>query len=178
MKAYHRLLSALSAALFMLLSAVALAGSWVNLNTASPSELETLPGIGPSKAQAIVDYRQRNGPFKTVDELDEVKGFGPATIDKLRPHISVSDTEPPSAQASVPAKAEAEGPKGPASPVNLNTASASELETIPGVGPSRAQLIIERRDQAGPFTDPSQIMEIKGIGPKTYENMRAYITVK
>lgn len=60
----------------------------VNINTASAAALsETLTGIGPSKAEAIVAYRQQFGPFKQVEELLEVKGIGPATLEKNRSRI-------------------------------------------------------------------------------------------
>ena len=48
----------------------------VNINTASQAELESIKGIGPAKSKAIIDYRTKNGAFKTVDDLDNVKGFG------------------------------------------------------------------------------------------------------
>lgn len=72
----------------MALSA-ALATAAVNINTATAQELDTLPGIGPAKAQAIVEYRTQHGPFKSVDELDKVKGFGPALLEKIKPEITV-----------------------------------------------------------------------------------------
>ncbi|GAB7562449.1 hypothetical protein LG202_04880 [Methylobacillus methanolivorans] len=61
----------------------------VDLNTASVTELESVKGIGPAKAQAIVDYRKSHGGFKTVDELDNVKGFGKKSVDNLRSELSV-----------------------------------------------------------------------------------------
>lgn len=61
----------------------------VNINTANVSELDGLPGIGPSYAQRIIDYRTKNGPFKAVDDLDKVEGIGPATIAKLRDLVTV-----------------------------------------------------------------------------------------
>ena len=59
----------------------------VNINTATKDELDVLPGIGPVKAQAIVDYRKANGPFKSVDDLKKVNGIGDATFDKLKGDI-------------------------------------------------------------------------------------------
>lgn len=56
----------------------------VNINAASESELEALPGIGPAKAKAIVAFRTENGAFKSVDELTKVKGIGPAVLAKLK----------------------------------------------------------------------------------------------
>lgn len=59
-------------------------GGVVALSTAPPSALETLPGIGPSLAAAIVDHREREGPFASVDDLLAVPGIGPAKLDALR----------------------------------------------------------------------------------------------
>lgn len=61
----------------------------VNINTATESELEAVKGLGPAKAKAIIAYRETNGGFKTLDDLDKVKGFGKASIDKLRNELSV-----------------------------------------------------------------------------------------
>jgi competence protein ComEA len=61
----------------------------VNINTGSQAELETLPGIGPAKAKAIVEYRKKNGSFKSPDELEKVKGIGPGIMKKVRKDITV-----------------------------------------------------------------------------------------
>lgn len=61
----------------------------ININTATLSQLDGLPGIGPAYAQRIIDYRAANGPFKSVDGLDKVKGIGPKTIEKLRDKATV-----------------------------------------------------------------------------------------
>lgn len=61
----------------------------INLNTASLSELDSLPGIGLSYAQRIIDYRTEHGPFKNVDELDGVNGIGQATIAKIKDLVGV-----------------------------------------------------------------------------------------
>jgi len=61
----------------------------VNLNTASQTELETLPGVGPVTAKSILDWRQRNGRFTSVDQLTEVDGIGPARLEKLRDKVTV-----------------------------------------------------------------------------------------
>jgi competence protein ComEA len=62
----------------------------VNINTATQSELEAVKGVGPAKAKAIIQYREANGNFKNVDDLDNVKGFGKASVDKLKEALSVS----------------------------------------------------------------------------------------
>jgi competence protein ComEA len=61
----------------------------VNLNTASAAELKSLPGIGDVLAGRIVDYREANGPFRTVDQLREVRGVSAKLIEKLRPLVTV-----------------------------------------------------------------------------------------
>jgi competence protein ComEA len=61
----------------------------VSLNSASQQQLETLPGVGPSLAQRILEYRAANGALHSVDELDEVSGIGPATLARLRPLIQL-----------------------------------------------------------------------------------------
>lgn len=66
-----------------------LALSSVNLNTATLEELQRVPYVGEVHAKAIIDYRIANGSFKTIDELDNVKGFGKATIDKIRKYLTV-----------------------------------------------------------------------------------------
>lgn len=62
----------------------------VNINTATQTELETLRGIGPAKAKAIIDYRKKKASFKSVEDLQNVSGIGPATVQKLRKDITVS----------------------------------------------------------------------------------------
>lgn len=60
----------------------------ISLSTATQEELESLPGIGPVKARAILEYRQLHG-FRTVEELEKVKGIGPKTLERLRPLIEL-----------------------------------------------------------------------------------------
>jgi competence protein ComEA len=68
----------------------ATAANPVNLNSASAAQLQTLPGIGASTAQRIVEYRQKNGNFKKIEELMNVKGIGEKSFLKLKPLITVS----------------------------------------------------------------------------------------
>ncbi|ASJ75100.1 ComEA family DNA-binding protein [Granulosicoccus antarcticus] len=64
----------------------------VNINTASVEELAAaLPGIGPGKAQRIVEWRESNGPFQTIEQLLEVSGIGPKTLENIRPFVLIAD---------------------------------------------------------------------------------------
>ena len=62
----------------------------VNLNTAGELELGLLPGVGSTKAQAIIEWRKKHGAFKKIDDLTRVKGFGRKTFLRLKPHLSVA----------------------------------------------------------------------------------------
>ncbi len=62
-------------------------GQTLDVNTAGESELTSLPGVGPSLARRIVEYRTANGPFQTVDDLQNVSGIGPSKFDKMAPYI-------------------------------------------------------------------------------------------
>ena len=61
----------------------------INLNTATKEELVALPGIGPAKAQAILDYRGSHGPFKSIEEVKDVKGIGAKRFEKLKGELTV-----------------------------------------------------------------------------------------
>ena len=65
------------------------AGGKVNINTASVEELDVLPGVGPTIAQRIVDYRTENGPFRSIEDLMQVKGIGSATFADLKDQVTV-----------------------------------------------------------------------------------------
>jgi competence protein ComEA len=61
----------------------------VNINTATVADLDGLPGIGPTTAQAIVDYRLQNGPFQVIQDIQKVQGVGPATFENIKNFINV-----------------------------------------------------------------------------------------
>ena len=87
--------------LLALLAAIGLAGSGpslaqddsprligvVNVNTATPEELELLPGVGEARARAVIELRKKRGGFKSVDELTQVKGIGEAALERMRPFV-------------------------------------------------------------------------------------------
>ncbi len=93
----------------------AFAATPVNVNTADAATLaKSLDGVGHTKAEAIVAWRDEHGPFKTVDDLSQVKGIGPSTLERNRDAILLSDTASAGKASAKPAPAPAK-PK-PAKP--------------------------------------------------------------
>ena len=78
---------ALITALFL---SIGLSFAAVNVNTATQAELQTLDGIGPVKAKAIIDYRTKNGPFKSIDDLEKVTGIGQSTLKDIRKDVTLT----------------------------------------------------------------------------------------
>ena len=70
------------------------AASAIDINSADAAQLESLPGIGPAKSKAIIDYRTQNGPFQNAADLEKVPGIGPKTMEQLAPLIMVKPGMP------------------------------------------------------------------------------------
>ena len=108
MKSLKTLFSSL--VLSLLLAGAAIAGETVNINTADAPTLDrVLVNVGPSKAEAIVEYRRVHGPFRTADELAQVKGIGLKTVEKNRDLIEVGSARtaprtPASGSKAAPAR--------------------------------------------------------------------------
>jgi competence protein ComEA len=152
----------------------------VDLNRAERAELLQLPGVGDNLATRIETYRREHGGFRTVDELTQVHGVGPATLERLRSWVEVAgDPSQPAA-----AKAASTSRKKPAKkadlltePIDINRATAEELQRLPRIGPAMAQRILEERQKA-PFRSVEELRRVRGIGPKTLDGLRPYILVK
>jgi competence protein ComEA len=172
---------------FLLLSA---ALALVDVNAADQTELETLPGIGPSKAQAIIAWRTANGPFKSLEDLDRVDGIGPSTLANLKDQVSfgaaagatASSSTASKAPATVPAASEpvaaAAGAAPAGCPVNINTAEAGALQEMPGIGATKAAAIVQHRVDHGKFASCEALDDVTGIGPATLAGLRDCCTVK
>ncbi len=78
---------ALITALFL---SIGLSFAAVNVNTATQAELQSLDGVGPVKAKAIIDYRTKNGPFKSVDDLEKVSGIGQSTLKDIKKDVTLT----------------------------------------------------------------------------------------
>lgn len=126
-----------------------LAVAQVNINNATREQLDGLKGIGPVRAQAILDYRRKNGPFKSVDDLQNVPGIGPATVKELRRDVIVSGASraPAALPAPAPRQEAARPTLRPAAPAarpaapNMPAKPASEAKAKPAMpaAPARPQ---------------------------------------
>ena len=153
----------------------------IDVNTATVEQLEALPGIGPVKAQNIVDHRQSIGTFTDLRQLDDVSGIGPATMANIMPFVTLgaeegsapaaSSTGPDADPAVTTATAPAEGA------ININTAKADLLTSLPGVGATKASLIVADRDANGPYSSCEELVRVRGIGPATVANLSSLCTV-
>jgi competence protein ComEA len=130
---------------FVMLLASSFALAAVNLNTATKEELDALPGIGPVKAQAIIDYRNANGPFKSPQDVMKVRGIKEGEYGKIRDQISVSGAttlpplaaKPETAHAATPSRAATThaATTAPAS----SSAAAAPAATSSAAGPSTSK---------------------------------------
>jgi competence ComEA-like helix-hairpin-helix protein len=159
-------------------------GERLDPNRATAQQLDRLPGIGPSTADAIVRERQENGPFRGPEALTRVRGVGPATLRRVLPHLRV---EPHSALPVTPADPHTAGvvASRPGSgsarvekaPVDVNRADETALQTLPGVGPALARRIVEARNEK-PFSSLEELARVRGIGPATVARLRGLATVR
>jgi competence protein ComEA len=110
----------------------------VDLNTATQSQLETLDGVGPKKAQAIIEYRKKNGAFKSASDLDKVPGFGAKTVDNLKKDITVGNPKAAAAGKTDKMVKEAKSVAKPAVPVAIPT-KPTVPATKPAAMPAKAK---------------------------------------
>jgi competence ComEA-like helix-hairpin-helix protein len=133
----------------------------LDLNTATVQQIDSLPGIGRAVAERIIAQRA-TAPFRYHSDLRNVRGVGPALAARLAPLVLLSEDPPPAPPPAVPPPASVEKPAGP---IDLNRATAAELETLPGVGPALAARLLAWRDSAGRFASWEDVDRVAGVGP-------------
>lgn len=144
-------------------------------NTASDVDLDRLPGVGAATALAIVQERAANGGFRSLDELLRVRGIGPATLERIRPHLEVTVIPRRLARR---APASGARPTGTMRPININRADSVSLLKLPGIGPSLAGRILAYRKRNGPFERVEHLLKVRGIGPATMAKLDGRVAVR
>ena len=145
----------------------------ININEADIETLSELPGIGPAKAKTIFDYRQKIGEFKSLIELTKVKGIGKKTLAKLLPYLEmIGDSAEVKAFLTKDKSIKILGK------IDINSASKSQLMSLPGIGEGKANAIIEYRKTNGHFKSIEEIKNVKGIGESIYQKIKDKIEVK
>ena len=161
-------------------------GERVDPNSAPEEELRRLPGVGPSRAQAIIQGRQPVA-YRSLDDLLRVPGIGPATLGRLAPHLAL-ESHPASIGANA-ARLSRRRPLSERSSVDcpyrsdgrprlaINEADSTDLLRLPGVGPVRAGEIVRLRTRLGRLSSIARLTEIDGIGPSTVERLRPLVCI-
>jgi competence protein ComEA len=149
----------------------------VDVNTADLGTLRQLPGVGPHLAARIIDHRNKQGSFATVDDLGKVQGIGPATLERLRPVIYVATGQDTLARLQLAPNPTAK-PRAPSQPIDINTATRDDLIALPGIGPALAERILEDRETNGVFRSVNDLTRIRGIKAKTLEKLAPFLKVE
>ena len=154
-------------------------GELVDVNLAPAREIDRLPGVGPSLAVRIVEYRTQHGLFGSLEGLDSVPGVGAATLGRIAPLVRISGasgvagssggSNPPKPPGSARARAPI---------LHLNSASANDLAGLPGIGPGRAKAIVAYREAHGSFASVDDLEKVPGIGPATMAKLRPSLDVR
>jgi competence ComEA-like helix-hairpin-helix protein len=131
----------------------------IDVDRAGLRELQRLPGVGPALAARIVADRESLGAFGGIGGLDRVAGIGPATLERLAPHLTFT---------GVPTDNRAGDRDGL---LDLNRASAKDLEELPGIGPAKARAIVAFRDSAGPFRHVEDLKRVPGVSEALWRRL-------
>jgi competence protein ComEA len=149
-------------------------GETLDPDQATVGQLLRLPKVGPALARAIVADREAKGPFRNVQGLDRVAGIGPKLLEALAPYLTFSGG---SAGGEAGAGSICK-PPGAGCRLQLNSATARELEALPGIGPALAGRIVSYRESHGDFADIGGLRAVPGIGSRLLERLTPLLTVR
>ena len=153
-------------------------GETLDPNRSSEEDLDRLPGIGPATARSIIEEREEGGGFVVPEDLLRVPGIGPSRLARISPHLDFSAGVPRGLKGH-PEQGrgrEEQGATTGGSGIDVNRASAQELQSLPGIGPALAQRIVEDRTANGPLQEPGDLLRIRGIGPVVLSRIRHLIS--
>ncbi len=153
-------------------------GEKIDIDRAGVRELERLPGVGPGLARKIIADREARGAFGGLEGLDGVPGIGPALLARIAPSAAFSG--PPRALPKTgPSRAPSASAASAASaaPIDLNTASETALQALPGIGPAKARAIVAYREAHGPFANVQALEAVPGFGPALVAKVIARLEV-
>lgn len=166
-------------------------GESVDVNSAAAAELARLPKVGMALAKAIVAYRQEHGPFGRLEGLDRVPGLGPALLKTVASHVKFTAAGASAGAqlvggAAIPPPATTPCMGQPASlpdcaaavPLNINSASISDLDALPGIGPAKAAAILRYREEHGPLGAVDDLARVPGFGAALVARLRHRISTR
>lgn len=145
--------------------------AFVDVNRAGVRELAAVPGMGAKLARAVVESREREGPFEHAGQLLRVKGMGPVKGPRLARYLVFPREEEPGDGWL------ARGQR-PSRPIDLNIAQASELAPLPGMGWGLAYRVVAERDRWGAFRTLDDLHYVAGVTRERVRAWSAYLYVE
>jgi competence protein ComEA len=161
-------------------------GEVIDVDSATAGELARLPKIGLGLAKTIVAYRQEHGAFGSLQGLDRVPGIGPGLLKTVSAHVRFSgaagqlggDAAIPPPNTSPCTGPTAPRPICPAAPLDINSASISDLDALPGIGPAKAAAILRYREEHGPFGAVDDLARVPGLGGAAVARLRNRVSAR
>lgn len=156
-------------------------GERLDPNAAPAEQLDRLPRVGPAIADRIVAFRAAGGRFRSAEDLRQVSGIGPSLLAAIEPHLDFSRAPPAAPRSAAVGARDPGGSRTPppgSSPssggrVQINRATAEELQSLPGIGPVIAERIVTYREENGPFRTFEDLENVSGVGPRLRERLQA-----
>jgi competence protein ComEA len=147
-------------------------------SSAGPANSIVVDVVGAVHKPGVYDFAQG---ARVIDAVRAAGGFlpdaEPQAINLARPLVDGEQVVVPKKGETPPAATGGGSAQQPGGKVNINSATASDFENLPGIGPVLAQKIVDYRDQHGPFRSIQDLMKVTGIGQKKFDSLSAYVTV-